>query len=197
MPVGNYAIPGCFATIASAVSYINTNGVSGTGTVQFDVAAGYTETAPPAGYNINATGTSTLAIKFVKAAGAASIITAGLQVASGTATASFDAIFKIVGGDYITIDGFTMQENASNTVLTVGGTNTMTEFGVLLVHGSATDGAQNNTIQNCIISLNASYTNSVGIFSTSSSSSANVALDATSTAVQTQTIKFMEILFQM
>lgn len=115
LPVGNYAIPGCFATIAAAVNYINTNGVTGTGDVQFDIAAGYTETAPVSGYNITATGTSTLGIKFVKMAGAASTITAGLQVAAGTAAlASFDAIFKITGGDYITIDGLTLQENAGN-----------------------------------------------------------------------------------
>ena len=60
----------------------------------------------------------------------------------------------------------------------------MTEFGVILVHSSATDGCQYNTIQNNNISLNTSYQNSVGIFSTSSSliAALGTGAEATSTA---------------
>lgn len=182
LPAGNYAIPGCF-TMASAISRINSDGVSGIGTVQFNVAAGYTETTPAGGFAITATGTPTLAIKFLKSgAGVNPTFTAFTPQVTGIAASNFDAVFKIVGGDYITIDGFTMLENGGNTVITPGTTNTMTEFGVLLVHSTAIDGAQNNTIQNNIITLNSTYSNSVGIFSTSSSSPLNAALDATTTA---------------
>ena len=186
LPVGNYAIPGCFATVASAVSYINTNGVTGTGTVQFDVAAGHTETAPVGGIILLgsgaagnlATGNATTNIVFKKSgAGTNPTITAPLWVAGGTT----DGIIKIVGGDYITFDGFTIQENSANIITATGATNTMSEIGIGLFLASATNGAQNNTIKNCNISLSSSYPNSIGIFSTSSSSLTNGALAASAT----------------
>ncbi len=181
LPAGNYAIPGCFATVASAINYINANGVTGTGNVQFDVAAGYTETAPVGGFVISATGTATLGIVFTKAgAGANPTFTAGLQVAGSIS----DGIFKIIGGDYITISNFTLQENAGNTVTVVNNTtNTMTEFGIGLFPAATgtVDGAQNNTIQNNIISLNAVYGQSMGIFSTSRSKAAAIATTADAT----------------
>lgn len=176
LPVGNYAIPGCFPTIAAAVTYLNANSVSGTGTVQFDVAAGYTETAPTGGYTLNATGTATTAIVFKKSGvGSNPTITAPLWAAGGLR----DVIVKIIGGDYITFDGFTVQENPGNTNFTVGATNTMTEVGIGLFIGSATNGAQFNTIQNCNITLNNNFPNTVGVFSTSSSSVTNTAITAT------------------
>jgi hypothetical protein len=137
------------------------------------------ETAPVGGYAITqlgGTSTNTITIQ-----GSSSTITAYTPQATGSAS---DAIFKIIGGDYITIQNFTMQENTGNTVVTPVTSNTMTEFGVLLVHVSATDGCQYNTIQNNNISLNSTYQNSVGIFSTSSSLIANLAtgVEATSTA---------------
>lgn len=58
-----------------------------------------------------------------------------------------DGILKIVGADYITIDGLTLVDgNAANPA-------TM-EFGIGLFKLSLSDGAQNNTIQNCSITLN-------------------------------------------
>ncbi|MDI1255676.1 MAG: hypothetical protein PSV16_06210, partial [Flavobacterium sp.] len=180
LPVGNYAIPGCFANVQAAVTYINANGVTGTGTVQFDIAAGGSETAPAGGISITATGTATTAIKFVKAAGAAYTITAPTPQASGILA---DALIKIIGGDYITIDGLTLLENAANTTTAVG-TNNMTEFGVALFYATTTNGAQNNTIQNCIITLNRTYLNTFGIYSSSRTSATAVttAAEATTTA---------------
>ncbi len=110
------------------------------------------------GYNITATGTVTNTIII---SGTNNTITAGLQTAGSTT----DGIFKIVGGDYISIQNFTMQENAGNTVTAVGATNTMTEWGVGLFYANTTDGAQNNTIQNNTISLNRAYFNSFAIYS--------------------------------
>jgi len=162
LPAGNYSIPGCFASVNAAVNYINANGVTGSGGVQFDVAAGYTETAPAGGFTITATGTAANPIKFIKnGSGANPVFTANGNLVSGSIT---DAVFKIVGGDYITIDGFTIQENLSNTTV-IPASNNMTEWGVALLYATTTNGAQNNTIQNCIISLNKTYTNTFGIYS--------------------------------
>ena len=166
LPVGNYAIPSCFATIQAAANYINTNGTTGTGTVQFDVAAGHIETAPVGGIEIRATalGTVSRPIVFKKiGAGVNPIINAFTPQTSGLTN---DGIIKIIGADYITIDGLTLQENASNTTSTLA-SNNMTEFGVALFYTTSTDGAQNNTIKNCSISLNRTSTNTFGIFSNS------------------------------
>jgi hypothetical protein len=187
LTAGNYSIPGCFTTVAAAASYLNTNGVSGSGIVQFDVASGHTETAPSTGIVINgngtagslATGTANLQILFKKSgSGANPKITAPTWTAGGNT----DGIIKIVGGDYITFDGFTLEENPLNTVVTTGATNTMTEIGIGLFLSAANNGAQNNTVKNCVISLNNSFPNSIGIFSTCASSSTNTNLSATSSA---------------
>ncbi|MEC4005925.1 T9SS type A sorting domain-containing protein [Flavobacterium sp. SUN052] len=178
LPVGNYSIPGCFSTIASAVTYLNANGVSGAGTVQFDVAAGYTETAPSTGILLNglATGSATTQIIFKKnGSGTNPTITAPLWAAGGTT----NSVIKIIGGDYITFDGFTIQENPANVIVATGATNTMTEIGIGIYLASATNGAQNNTIKNCTITLNSNFPNSIGIFASSSSSSTNTVLAAT------------------
>lgn len=177
---GGSSLSATYASVAAAITAIN-GGTIHTGTINCYVDAGWTETAPPDGYGITATGTAANPIIFQKSgAGANPVFTAGLQI-TGT-TANTNAIFKIVGGDYITIQNFTMQENAGNTVTTTGTANTMTEFGVALFLSAAGNGAQNNTIQNCTISLSGAYGNSAGIFSTSSNSSVNGALEATSTA---------------
>ncbi len=184
---GNYSIPGCFPTISAAANYLNTNGTTGTGTIQFDVAAGHTETVPATGIVLRgigtagnlATGTVDRPIVFKKdGAGTNPTVRAALW----TAGSNFDGIIKIAGGDYITFDGITLEENPGNTVVATGATNTMTEVGFGLFIGAATNGAQNNTIKNCTVTLNENYPNSVGIFSTSASVAAGTTLAATSSA---------------
>lgn len=182
LPAGNYAIPGClFPTVASAVTYLNANGVTGTGTVQFDVAAGYTETAPLGGISLSglATGTSTNQIVFKKSGvGANPTITAFLQPTVGLRN---DAVIKIIGGDYITFDGFTLQENSGNTTGGAFAVQKQTEMGFGIFAAAATNGAQNNTIQNCTITLGTggAYQNAVGILSSSASTEANSSLTPT------------------
>jgi hypothetical protein len=91
-----------------------------------------------------------------------------------------DAIFKLIGADWVTITGFVMQENAANTV-TAAGTNNMTEWGVALLYVTTTDGAQNNTISNNTITLNRTYQNTFGIYSNSTHSATSVTVSATAT----------------
>ncbi len=167
-----------YPSLASAIAALNLATITGPVTITLTG----NETAPNnTGYYITATGT---AANTITIQGSSSTITAGTNTANG----SMDAVFKIIGGDYITIQNFTIQENSANTVTATGATNTMTEAGILLIHASATDGAQNNTIQNNIITLSSVYANAVGILSTSSSTTsnaspgANTSTDATSTA---------------
>jgi hypothetical protein len=174
---GDQFIPGDYMTVTDAVADLNAVGV-GAGGVTFRVAAGHVETAPAGGIAITASGTADDPIVFQKdGAGDNPEITASDSLTSGALN---DAVIKIIGGDFITIDGFTLRENPANTTTTAG-TNNMAEWGVALLYATTTDGAQNNTIQNCTISLNRTYQNTFGIYSNSTHSPTSILVSATAT----------------
>ncbi|NSW45417.1 MAG: T9SS type A sorting domain-containing protein [Bacteroidales bacterium] len=181
---GTKTIPGDYATLADAITDLNTQGV-GPGGVTIELTAGNPETAPSGGYSITASGTpnSPILIK-----GNGNTITSS---ASLTVGALNDAFFKIIGGDYITIDGFVMQENAANTTTTAS-SNNMTEFGVALFYASTTDGPQHCTIQNNDITLGAAYQNAFGIYANSRHTSTNMTSTADITA-QTGAFSYLNI----
>ena len=174
---GVKTIPGTYATIAAAITDLNTQGV-GAGGVVFNIAAGYTETAPSGGYvlgttALNATLSAANTVVIQKnGAGANPLITA---FTGGTSTTS-DGIFKIAGADYVTIDGIDLVENASNS-----GAAFM-EWGYALVNLNAAspfDGCQNVTIKNCSVTLDRSNPNgSFGIYSAH-----NIATNATALTI--------------
>jgi hypothetical protein len=167
---GPKSIPGDYASLAAAVTDLNTQGV-GAGGVTFNIAAGYTETA--SNLLITATGTAANSIVFQKSgAGANPTITAGV----GTTT-SLDAIIGLVGSDYVTFDGLTLAENAANTTAT-----TQMEFGFALFRPSATDGSQFNTIRNCVVTLNKTNVGTFGIYGAASTAASATSVAATSPA---------------
>jgi Ig-like domain CHU_C associated/Secretion system C-terminal sorting domain len=156
---GGSGLAATYPDLASAITALN-GIVTATTPTTITLLTGNPQTAPAGGYVINATGTAANPITIV-GAGAGSTISANTAHTVGRLD---DAIFKIVGGDYITIDGFKMQENAANTTIAVA-TNNATEWGIALLYASLTNGAQNNIIQNNIISLNRLYLNTFGIYS--------------------------------
>ncbi|HEX8250183.1 MAG TPA: Calx-beta domain-containing protein, partial [Pyrinomonadaceae bacterium] len=170
---------GCdLPTVAAAVAEVNASVPAGG--VTYNVAAGHTETAPAGGYTITATGTATDQIIFQKdpaTMGANPVITASNAHVAGSL---HDAIFEILGGDFITISGFTMLENPANTV-TAAATNTMTEWGVALLYATTTDGAQNVSLLNNTIDLDRTYQNTFGIYSNSTHGATTVTTTATAT----------------
>jgi hypothetical protein len=170
-----------YANMTTALAAIN-GGTVHNGTVTCFVNTGYTEIVPAGGHSITATyGTSGTPITFVKnGTGANPTFTAPAQ----TGFLLTDAIFKIIGGDFITIDGFTMLERNFTPVAadTTVGTNTMTEFGVALLNFSASDGPNNITIRNCTIDLNRTYTNTFGIYSNSTHTSGTISTALTTAA---------------
>lgn len=143
---GTLTVPGSYASIATAVNALNTLGVSGP--VTFNIAAGYTETAPVGGYSLTATGTAANTITFRKnGVGANPLITAYAGGTGTPGTAVQDGVFALIGSDYVTIDGIDLTDpNTANPA-------TM-EFGYALYKASVTDGCQNNTIKNCVVTLN-------------------------------------------
>ncbi|MBS1634742.1 MAG: T9SS type A sorting domain-containing protein [Bacteroidetes bacterium] len=142
---GTKTIPTDYPTLAAAIADINLQGVNGPLTI--NIPAGFTETAPTGGYALTATGTAVNTITFQKSgAGANPLLTAY----TGTATpgsAAQDGVFRLIGSDYVTIDGIDINDpNAANPA-------TM-EFGYALYKTNLNDGCQNNTIKNCVITLN-------------------------------------------
>lgn len=141
---GTKTIPGSYPTIASAITDLNANGV-GTGGVFFDVAADYTETIT-ATLSLTATGTAANPIIFRKSgAGANPLITAYVGT-STPGSAAQDGIWRLVGSDYVTIDGIDLYDPNTTNPATM-------EYGYAFYKADAANGAQYNTIKNCVISL--------------------------------------------
>jgi hypothetical protein len=142
---GPYSVPGSYTSVAAAVIDLNTQGISGPVTI--NISAGYTETAPMGGISLTITGTAANPIIFQKSGvGANPLITAP----TGTAvpnSAVQDGIWSFVGSDYITVDGIDLVDPNTTNPATM-------EYGYGFFKLSATDGCQNNTIQNCVITLN-------------------------------------------
>lgn len=140
---GVYTVPGSFSSIATAIGSLNAVGVSGAVTI--NIQAGYTETIL-AGYSLTATGTSANPITFMKSgSGANPLITAHVGV--GTPTSSMqDGIWSLIGSDYITIDRIDLYDGNTTNPATM-------EYGYGLLKASATDGCNNNTIKNCVVTL--------------------------------------------
>lgn len=156
-----------YTSLSDAITALNTV-TSVSGPVQLTLAAAGTETAPVGGYVINYTA-ATSGANNITIEGNGSTITAAAGLTSGNIN---DAVFKIVGSDFLTLKGFIINDN-TNAFTTVA-TNTKTEFGIALYAASTTNGAKNNTIQGNTINLGTSgYTQSFGIFSTSTFSAAS------------------------
>ena len=158
-----------YPSLDAAITALNTATI--TSPVVITLTAANPQTAPAGGYEVKAEGTIVNTIRIV---GNNNTITASNALTAGNLN---DGIFKIIGGDYISIENFIMIENAANLAIDAA-TNNMTEWGVALLYLSVTNGSQNNTIKGCTIDLNRNYQNTFGIYSNS-----NHSATAVSTAV--------------
>ncbi|MCU0423288.1 MAG: T9SS type A sorting domain-containing protein [Bacteroidia bacterium] len=140
---------GCdYPTIAAAVSALNTNGV-GTGGVTINIAAGHIENLT-SGLILSATGTATNPIVFRKnGVGTNPLLVAYTGTRLASALDSIDVMWSFEGSDFITLDGINFSENSGNVTPT-----SMMEVGIGFYKRSVTDGANNNLITNCVITLN-------------------------------------------
>jgi hypothetical protein len=142
-PLANYpeGIEGVYATITAAVSDLNLRGVSSATTFSLVDTSYTTETLPIIIdiVNLNVT-TATNTLKIAPAVGVAAKV-------SGSSTSS---VFKLNGADYITIDGL----NTGGSSLTIENTNASTSTSTAVIwfsSKSASNGATNNRIQNCVV----------------------------------------------
>lgn len=163
-----------YADLASAITALN--GATITSPVIITLDTGNPQTAPAGGYLVTAQGS---AVNTITIQGSSNTITASNALTAGALN---DAIFKMQGADYVTLQNFVMQENAANTTTTAA-SNNMTEWGVAILYATSTNGAQNNTIQNNTISLNRTYQNTFGIYSNSTHAPGTPTTAATATTV--------------
>ncbi|MEN9744031.1 MAG: hypothetical protein RLZZ65_1836 [Bacteroidota bacterium] len=170
---GTKTIPGNYATIAAAITDLNTQGV-GTGGVTFNVASGYTEstTAP---LIITATGTAASPIVFQKSGSGANPVITRTDAGTLNSTvlgAQADAIVIIDGSDYLSFNAINV------TASTAASSTTGIEYGYYLRKVSGTNGCKNVSITNCAITMSKGTSAVV----TGIMSSNNDALSTTTTA---------------
>ncbi len=152
---GVYTIPGSYPNFTTAIADLNNKGISGP--VTFNVSSGFIDTA--VNLTINTTGTAANPIIFQRSGANNLLPNPVIYAGVGTST-TVDGIIKFNGVDYITFDGIDLMENPANIT-----TTTQTEWGYAFVKPNGTDGCQNNTIKNCVITLNKTNLPTVGIYS--------------------------------
>lgn len=143
---GTLTIPSDYPSLSALISDLNQHGVSGPLTVQ--LPAQYTETVPPGGLMLTATGSAAAPIVFRKSGQGANPLLIAYGGGKGTPGAmNQDGIWRLIGSDYVTIDGIDLLDpNTANP-------ETM-EFGFGFFKADAHNGCHNNLIQNCVITLN-------------------------------------------
>jgi hypothetical protein len=143
---------GCdYPTLNAAVTALNLNGV-GSGGASIEVANGHTETLPGAGLSLGSltlnssiNGGSPLIIRKSLLFGAKPIFT------SGAGTGGMDAMLKLLGVDFVSIENLSFVEANTNVTST-----TQYEYGIMLVKRNSLpniDGCQYNTIKDCEITF--------------------------------------------
>jgi len=155
---------GCdYPTLAAAVTALNLNGV-GTGGAIIEIANGHTETLPNAGLslgsttlNASLTANNSLIIRKSLTAGTKPVFT------SGAGTGAMDAMLRLIGVDYVTLENLIFNEAIGNVTST-----NLHEYGIAMVKrnsASPVDGCQFNTIIGCDINFKRSSTlTQIGIY---------------------------------
>ena len=153
-----------YLTITDAVNAYNNSCLSGAVTfLLMDAAYDVSETFPITINNPLASASNTLTIK---------PNTGVNPVIQGTAS---DAIFKLSGADYITIDGSNVVAGTTRNLSIINNSTNLSSVVVWLGSFSASNGATHNTIKNCTVSGNAANTTYAGIVSSSGVIAGNVA----------------------
>ncbi len=138
-----------YPSISAAVAALNTNGL-GAGGVIFNVVPGHTETiSAPISLTVTS-GSEANQIIFQKdGAGINPLITAYTGI-NTPASSVQDGIWNFVGCDYVTVNGIDLNDPNTTNPATM-------EYGFGFFKANASNGCQNNTIKNCVVSL--SYEN--------------------------------------
>jgi hypothetical protein len=164
----NVGSGGDIANLTQTVSKLNNVGVSGPVTINLTDASYSTGETFPLILNAIPGASSTNTVTIKPATGQSVTITAATTV------------IKLNGADFVTIDG--SNSGGTDRSLTIVDNDTGTSSAAIwIASASASDGATNNTIKNCIMSGNASTTTVAGILSGSGTTFGGAADTANST----------------
>ena len=152
---GTYTIGsgGNYATLTAAVADVNTKGLGGN--TVFSILNSITEAGMVTINQWSECGGSNFTLTIKPAASTSPTISAN----------STTAVIKLNGADRVTIDGSNSGGSSKNLTITNTNTNTSGNAVIWIASASASDGATNNTIKNCIITGNSETTTLMGIFS--------------------------------
>jgi hypothetical protein len=137
-----------YTSFANALTDLNAVSAM-SGPITLTLAAG-NETTPATGLilgsaTLNPVLNATNTITIIGAGVTFTTLNAGIGVSTPTSAAP-DAILKLVGVDYVTIDGIAFTDGNTTNPATM-------EVGLGMFKLSATDGCNNNTIQNCLFNM--------------------------------------------
>lgn len=143
---GTITVPGTFSTLASALTAVNTGGLSGPLVIL--VNSGYSEVAPVGGFTISANSSSTTPLVIRGNNGALKPVLYAPGGGSKTPSSAIqDGIVRIIGSDYLEFSGFELVDLNTTSPQTM-------EFGIGIFKASANDGCNNVVIKNCAVRLN-------------------------------------------
>ena len=150
---GIKTIPGSYASIKLAVDDLNANGV-GAGGVTFNITPGHVEIVPTGGLIIDITAnqpTPGNPVVFQRSGAGINPVLQTDVSGSGTITGTTlggvgDAILWLAGADYITFNNIDFVEQYTGSSQTL-----KTEYGILMVRKSSTDGCKHITYNGCTV----------------------------------------------
>ncbi|MCF8202174.1 MAG: hypothetical protein K9J18_03715, partial [Crocinitomicaceae bacterium] len=187
--IGGTASCSNFTSFANAFAAINTRGVAGN--VTFEVAAGYTETAPVGGLTMsqcnlaaNLLSGPSQTISFVKTgSGANPKISASVGTLAGSSNTYTDVIVKIIGADNVTFNGIDLFDGNA-----LG--NSMMETGLGIYKCGTLNGSNDVVYTNGTITLNRANTTAIGVRVSNTNGANATSLVYNGPAVQQDVQKF-------
>jgi hypothetical protein len=138
---GTQSPPSTFSTVANAFTYLNANGVTGSGTIVLEIATGYT----------GETGTIPALTAYTGMGSATPIV---LKPASGqtptitTSPAANSAVIRFNGAKYFTIDGSNNGSTSRNLTIAVNTSNTLTTTRIIDLVPTGTSTCKFITVKN-------------------------------------------------
>ena len=136
---GTQSPPTSFGTVADAFAYLNTNGVSGSGTITIEIASGYTGESGLIPVLTAYTGMSAATPIVLKPA-------SGQSPTISTAPGATSAVIRLNGVKYFTIDG--SNNGTSSRDLTITTTSTTTTVRLIDFIPTSTSSCKLNTVKN-------------------------------------------------
>jgi hypothetical protein len=162
---GTYSVGGSspnYNTLADALADVNLKGLSGA--VTLNVRAGHTEVAPAGGLQLYINSSCpgfrpsrNRQLLIQKSGTGANPVIYGFNGVATNTSPNPDGIFKIIGEDWVTIDGIDLEDSSTST-----NPVTLMEWGYALLNSSGNDGCKRVVIKNASIKMSRRHRENAG-----------------------------------